>query len=1668
MNSQESANFETIDYDPFAQAALERVVPITEPQREVWLADKLGREGSLAYNESVSLRLRGALDVDALRRAVADLGARHESLRATVGADGDELYIAERADIDVGVHDLAGMDAATRDREVADYLRNAVETPFDLEQGPLFRADLFTLAAQDHLLVLTAHHIVCDGWSFGVIARDIAAGYRRHATGGEGAAAPARSFADYAAEQAAWAQSEQARQDEHYWLELLSDPLPTLDLPLDRPRPRHRTFNAAREDVVLDAELVAAVRKLGARNGASLFSTLLGGFASVLRRLSGQTDLVIGIAAAGQASGGHDALVGHCVNILPLRTDVAHGEDFVSVLGKTASSLLDAFEHQRYTFGTLLRKLAIPRDPSRLPLVSVLFNLDQKVDDDGFGVDGLSCEFSANARSYENFELFVNAVPTAAGIRLECQYNTDLYDAATIRRWMDAYAELLRSAVADPSCAWDRLAWLDAGQLAALASLQPAPTAYAPERLVHARFADIAAASPDRVAIAYGHLDAPDGAARTISYGELDRRSNALAHALRDRGLGVGDRVGICMRRGPELYTAVLGVLKAGAAYVPLDPDYPCERLRFMVEDAGLACVIEREGAAQALGLADAQRLDLEAGAGAPDWSRTDPLAADAVGIGPESAAYVIYTSGSTGKPKGVMVPHRSLVNLLSSMSREPGLEADDRLLAVTTTSFDMSVPELFLPLVTGASLVMAGEEVRDSGKLRRLLEVSGATVMQATPSGWRLLLESGWSGGPGFKALIGGESVPQELAVQLRGRCGSLWNMYGPTETTVWSTCARLDHPERGISIGRPIANTSVWVLDEHAQPCPIGVPGEIHIGGEGVTLGYLNRPELTRERFLPDPHSDVEGARIYRTGDRGRWCNDGTLEHLGRLDFQVKVRGYRIELGEIEANLSSHPDVAHCAAIAREDQPGDVRLVAYVVPRVAGKVDEDGLLDHLRRALPGYMVPQHVVFLSAIPLSPNGKVDRKALPAPSLEARRAPDRVAPRTETERAVAKLMEQVLALPGIGVDDDFFSLGGHSLLAAQLTARINKQLGVNLSMRTLFDAPTVAGLAALLDGGEGRGGAPAQTAVPRRPDRRRAPLSLMQERLFRLERFNPGQVTYNTPSAHRLTGPMDVAALEDALQALAQRQTVLRTGVAVVDGEEVQIVHDDIGPVIGEVEDLSALPPDEREATLRRRIDELIRVPFARLDRAPLFVAHLFRLREDEHVLFFMPHHLIWDGWSFDVLYAELSELYAARCQGREPALPELAVGYGDFAAWHRQWVAGEEYARQLAFWRERISAYSNGGHAPRALPTDHPRRRGMSGAGRSITTSVPGELTGRLHRAGLEIDATLSMVLLTAYCVTLARMSGCYDQVVGTPVRGRNAAELEHLMGYFTTLLPLHIAIDPEGSFADAVARVKSEVLDSFANPDVRLEDLADALSLRGDAGGSAMYQSLFSFQDARGRPVMWGPLSHSRVPVLQPGATEDIGLWFVENAQGLIGGLVYNAELYETATAERIHRRFMTTLDEIARDPRQALSELTRFDDGAPLMIGAAAAAPPAPATGGPAGSDTPVDPQPVRAGGEAMNLDTKERYLAAIWEELLGVPAGPDDNFFDLGGNSMQGMQMAERVARETGLQIKLVRLASQGLSEIAVDLPEAPGSGNRIGFGARLKRLFGGASA
>ncbi|HPG89370.1 MAG TPA: condensation domain-containing protein, partial [Hyphomicrobium sp.] len=774
------------------------------------------------------------------------------------------------------------------------------------------------------------------------------------------------------------------------------------------------------------------------------------------------------------------------------------------------------------------------------------------------------------------------------------------------------------------------------------------------------------------------------------------------------------------------------------------------------------------------------------------------------------------YTSGSTGKPKGVVVHHQAVVNFLTSMAREPGLTAADRLVAVTTTSFDIAVLELYLPLTVGAQTIIADREtVLDGAALRTLIEQNGATILQATPAGWRLLIDAGWMGGSSFKALVGGEALPDDLASELVARCGTVWNMYGPTETTVWSTCWTVPRERDGIRIGRPIANTEVLIFDDNMKPCPIGVPGEMFIGGDGVATGYWQRPELTDERFVI-----FDGARLYRTGDRGRWRNDGTLEHLGRLDYQVKVRGYRIELGEIEANLVKHDAIERAIVIVREDEPGDVRLVAYVVASAGKTVEQEAARAFLRANLPDYMIPAHVITLPAIPQLANGKTDRKALPRPATEVRTVASSAAPTTPTEVVVVQAMEEVLKVRGLGIDDDFFSVGGHSLLAARLTARLNKAFEVSLPLRAIFEHTSAKALARAIDVKKSAGQSSA-VRVHAQTNQSDGPLTVMQERIRFMEQLYPGRVVYNTPSAHRLKGTFDIAKFNSAFQKLVERQASLRTYIEMgPDGSRQRVANVSTADI--PFEDLSAVEAPAREALLLQRMQDIIDQPID-IHQAPLYRVALYRLAPDEHAFLFMPHHIVWDGWSFDLLYEEMSELYAAALANRPANLPPLTISYLDYANWHREWMTGEDCQAQLSYWCRRFANFD----APNALPTDQPRSAGMTGEGRTEYLHVDKALTERLRQVAMEYGATLNMLMMAIYAIPMQQATSGKSLVIGVPVRGRLITEVEPVMGFFNNLLPTPLAVRPELSIKEWLSVVKAELIGAFANQDVPFERLA-------------------------------------------------------------------------------------------------------------------------------------------------------------------------------------------------------------------------------------------------
>jgi amino acid adenylation domain-containing protein len=929
---------------------------------------------------------------------------------------------------------------------------------------------LVKLAEGAHAFVLTAHHIICDGWSTNVIVDELAAIYGALCRG-EAAELPAPlPFSEYARMQASRDKAELAKIEE-FWLKEFAVRPPSLELPTDRPRPIEKSFMGASLCRRIDAKLYKAVKKAGARQGSTLFVTLLAAAQALMGRLADQNEVVIGVPTAGQSLLEDRILVGHCVNFLPIRGAWTRDTSVSDYLSATAKRVLDAYEHQNYTFGTLVRKLNLPREPGRLPLAEVQFNLERLAE--RIELPKLTMDVAPNAKAYVNFDLFLNVIESADGLRMDCDYNTDLFDAATVAHWLDCYQALLESFVSDAARALSSASCLPPPERASLLDrMNDTAVDYARDRPVHRLIEAQARSTPDAIAAQFGD--------EQLDYQTLDRRANQLANVLRER-IKPADKtsqlVGVSVERSLDMLVALIAVMKAGCAYVPLDPMHPAARLRYILDEAQVAALIS-DGSENASLVGDGTPVvDVRRDAAVIDAAST---AAPDPKVSADSLAYVIYTSGSTGKPKGVEIPHGAVVNLLTSMARTPGLKAADVFYAVTTISFDIAGLELFLPLIVGAKVVIAERDaVIDGFRLLKNLENVRATAMQATPASWRLLLEAGFRAPANFKLLCGGEALPRELADRLLQGSGELWNMYGPTETTIWSSCTRVTN-NSPITVGGPIANTQFYILDRNDQPMPSGVPGQLHIGGDGVARGYYKRDSLTAEKFLANPFA---GGRMYRTGDLARWLPDGALQIMGRIDHQVKLRGFRIELGEIETVLMKKGLLSAAAVILREDVPGAPRLVTYYVEKAGDNRSPEALRALLAEDMPEYMIPSAWVRLDVLPVSPNGKLDRAALPVPDATQTAKQEFVAPTTPTEVALTTIFGEVLNMERVGATADLLKLGADSIQLFQITARANRA-GIKITARQLLQHRNAAALGALADSGGGEAAATtANSALP---------------------------------------------------------------------------------------------------------------------------------------------------------------------------------------------------------------------------------------------------------------------------------------------------------------------------------------------------------------------------------------------------------------------------------------------------------------------------------------------------------------------------------------------------------------------------------------------------------
>ncbi|NNC02416.1 amino acid adenylation domain-containing protein [Corallococcus exiguus] len=1561
---------------PLVPSPRDEVPPLSSAQARLWFLTRMDPDG-FSYNLPWFTRWSGPLDDGALEQCLQALVRRHEALRTTfVEHQGQPVQRIAPA-----LHVPLRRERVSSEAELSLRAEAEVRLPFDLARGPLVRATLVHVRDGEHALLVTFHHIICDGWSLGVLERELTALYRE-ATGGGAAELPPLSLqpADFARWQRQSWEGAGVEARLEWWKARLQDAPSFLDLPTDRPRPAVQTFEGAHLSQKASPALSRALEALAQQEGATPFMLLLAGFHALLARYSGQHDVVIGAPLAGRERQELEGLVGFFINTVPLRITAPPDASFRDLVGRVRDLTLEAFAHQDMPFEQLVRSLQSERDPSRAPLFQVMFVLQNAGGPAARALPDVSVAPMDVETGMAKFDLTLFAQPSAEGLDFVWEYNTALFEEATVARMAEHYARLLAAAVARMEEPVARLPLLTDEERQQLLFTWNDTHADPPrEASITSLFEEQSRERPQAIAVEF------EG--RQLTYAELDARANQLAHHLRALGVDVGTPVGLCTGRSLEMAVATLAILKAGGAYVPLDPAYPTERLLFMARDTRLPVLLAQPGQEAKLSGLEARVVALE-----PSWDAfaNESTRAPRVTVPADALAYVMYTSGSTGRPKGVCIPHRGVVRLVKGTTYAR-FGPDEVLLQLAPISFDASTLELWGALLHGAKLVVSPAHQPSLEELARVLEQQGITTLFITTALFnQMAMFQPQALARVRQVMTGGEAMSPLAARQVREAGRDVINAYGPTENTTFSTVHPLEgtvDDGRPVPIGRPITHTQAYVLDALGAPVPVGVAGELYLGGDGLAWGYMQQPAQTAERFVPHPFSTTPGARLYRTGDRVRWRPDGVLDFLGRTDSQVKVRGFRIEPGEIETALKASPGVEDASVVVREDAPGDKRLVAYVT---GARVDTGDLRAHLAARLPAHMMPSAFAKLERMPLTPSGKVDRKALPAPETQA--GPDAyVAPREGWETLVAELWAPLLGVPRVGAHDHFFELGGHSLLATKVVSRLRDVLQRDVPLRLLLEFPTVSRFAERLEAlQKGGHGPPVPPIVAGSRDKPR-PLSFAQQRLWFLARLDPHGSAYNVPFFFHLDGPLDVPALEGALDALIQRHEALRTTFSDGEGQPVQHVVEH-RPFTLAIESLDG------DALLRSRAEAEAKKPFD-LEHGPLVRATLVRTAPERHALLLVMHHIVCDFWSIDILVRELKALYTARHQGEPPTLPPLPVQYPDFAGWQRQVMAGETLEAQRAWWTQHLE----GAPPTLELPTDRPRPPVQTYQGLQLSRPLPASIPAAVQALARDAGVTPFMLLLAGFHALLARHSGQDDLVIGTPIAGRGQREVENLIGFFTNTLALRVDATGAESFRALLGRVREACLGAYGHQDMPFEQLVDARVPTRDLGRSPLFQVMFVFQNG-GAP--WElPGVHVSALTFEPGMAKfDLTLFVREAPEGVSILWEYNTALFDEATVARFADHYTRLLEGALAAPDAPLGTLPMLADAERRQFAAWALHPADfPAMPGihaffeATASRTP-DAIAVRFGDAALTYGELERRSNQLAHHLRGLGVGAD----------------------------------------------------------------------
>jgi len=1505
---------------PLERVSRELALPLSFAQQRLWFLDQLEPESAF-YNLHNAVRFQGELQVKVLEQTLTEIVRRHEVLRTTFQSiDGEAVQVISPAqDFNIAIEDLSSLPETEREDTVRRVVTEEGNTPFDLSNGPLLRVKLLRLAAEEYVVLLTMHHIIGDGWSMGLLVNEIGTLYQAF-TNNQQSPLPELliQYADYAVWQREWLQGEVLEGELEYWRKQLGGELPVLDLPSDRPRPAVETYKGAYQSVELPELITRGIKELSQRHGCTLYMTLLAAFNTLLHRYSGQDDIIVGTAIAGRNRAEVEPLVGLFVNSLAMRTDLSDNPTFVELLGRVREMALGAYAHQDLPFEKLVEELKPVRDLSRSPLYQVMLILQNEPTGDVLNLSGGTRRAAAGEIGTAKMDLLLSLFERGGRLLGHIEYNTDLFEAATINRMLGHFETLLRTLpelAQRPISELQILSEDERRQLLAVSNA--AATDFPRDRTLHQLFEAQAQRTPQAVALAFGR--------QQLTYSELNARAQQLAHHLRSLGVGPETRVGIYVERSLEMIVALLGVLKAGGAYVPIDPQVPQARLEFILADADVAVLLTQQELSSSSAAQVSTIVDLDT-----DWPNIARLPATDLqhSSSADNLAYVIYTSGSTGIPKGVMVPHRNVAALVDALLPRLEVKEGDVWTLFHSLAFDFSVWEIWGALLSGAKLVIVPEEIAASPvEFAELLRSERVTVINQTPSAAAQLL--GAENGDCWQArglavthvFVGGEALSSDLARSLIAMGAPVWNFYGPTEATVWAALKLLSAQDGEVTIGRPIANWQLYVLDQRHEFLPVGVPGELYIGGEGLARGYLKRAELTADKFIPHPYAASGSARLYRTGDVARYKVNGEIEFVGRADHQVKLRGYRIELGEVEAALLEHPQVREAVALVRERGNGDRQLVAYVA---IGELPEEAvtsraLIELVRKALPKYMVPATVVVMERLPRTSNNKIDRKSLPEPDYTTASESEHAGARTTLEEILVGIWEEVLSLDQVGVHDNFFELGGHSLLATQVVSRIREAFAVNISLRSLFEHQTIARLSeaveSLIREDEGQAAPPIRPVERDRP----LPLSFAQQRLWFLDQLEPESAIYNYSSAVRLRGPLDLEALELTLSEIVRRHEVLRTTFTSAQGEPVQVIAPP-QPVKLAVEDITAWPEAEREAETRRRVSEEAAQPF-NLSHGPLLRFKLIRSSDEDHTVALTMHHIVSDRWSVGTLIKEVSAIYQAFIDGRPSPLPELPVQYADYAVWQREWLKGEVLENEVDYWRQQLG----GELSELRLPVVRPRPAVPTYRGAYHSFRLEPALSASLKRLSREQNCTLFMTLLAAFQTLLYRYTQQDDILVGTTIAGRNRTELENLIGFFVNTLPMRADLSGEPSFIDLLKRVREFALGAYVHQDLPFEKLVEELHPeRGP--DSTLVRVFFGLQNAPATSLDLPGLKLNAVGYSSDAVRFDLTLWMEEGRNGLTGTWTYSTDVLDAAAVAQMHERFETLLQSIVDKPQTTL----------------------------------------------------------------------------------------------------------------------------------------------